>query len=57
MSHLSNRVSLDQPLSFHKRIYTAIRARDAEAARKAMREHILDARSLLSQKSTAKNAR
>lgn len=57
MSHLSNRVSLDQPLSFHKRIYTAIRARDAEAARKAMREHILDARSLLSQKSTAKRAR
>jgi len=57
MSHLSNRVSLDQPLSFHKRIYAAIRARDAEAARKAMREHILDARSLLSQKSTAKNAR
>ena len=57
MSHLSNRVSLDQPLSFHKRIYTAIRARDAEAARKAMREHILDARSLLSQKSTVKNAR
>jgi GntR family transcriptional repressor for pyruvate dehydrogenase complex len=57
MSHLSNRVSLDQPLSFHKRIYAAIRAHDAEAARKAMREHILDARSLLSQKSTAKSSR
>ena len=57
MGHLSNRVSLDQPLSFHKRIYAAVRGHDAEAARQAMREHILDARSLLSLKSPAKNAR
>jgi GntR family transcriptional repressor for pyruvate dehydrogenase complex len=47
MSHLSNRVSLEQPLMYHRRIYKAIRERDAEAARQAMREHILDARSLL----------
>jgi GntR family transcriptional regulator, transcriptional repressor for pyruvate dehydrogenase complex len=47
MSHLSNRVSLEQPLMYHRRIYKAIRERDAEGARQAMREHILDARSLL----------
>jgi GntR family transcriptional repressor for pyruvate dehydrogenase complex len=47
MSHLSNRVALEQPLMYHKRIYTAIRERDIEGARQAMREHILDARSLL----------
>jgi GntR family transcriptional regulator, transcriptional repressor for pyruvate dehydrogenase complex len=57
MSHLSNRVALEQPLAFHKRIYTAIRAHDAEAARQLMREHILDARSLLSQRPDTKNAR
>lgn len=47
MSHLSYRVSLEQPLMYHRRIYKAIRERDAEGARQAMREHILDARSLL----------
>ena len=47
MSHLCNRVSLEQPLMYHRRIYKAIRERDAEAARQAMRDHILDARSLL----------
>jgi len=47
MSHLSNRVSLEQPLMYHRRIYKAIRERDAEGARQAMYEHILDARSLL----------
>jgi GntR family transcriptional repressor for pyruvate dehydrogenase complex len=47
MSHLSNRVALDQPLMYHRRIYKAIRERDVEGARQAMREHILDARSLL----------
>jgi GntR family transcriptional repressor for pyruvate dehydrogenase complex len=57
MSHLSNRVALEQPLIFHKRIYTAIRAHDAEAARQLMREHILDARSLLSQRPDTKSAR
>src|ERR1700677_4942597 len=30
MSHLSNRVSLEQPLMYHRRIYKAIRERDAE---------------------------
>jgi GntR family transcriptional repressor for pyruvate dehydrogenase complex len=54
MSHLSNRVALEQPLIFHKRIYTAIRAHDPEAARQLMREHILDARSLLLQKPDTK---
>ena len=48
MSHLSNRVSLEQPLMYHRKIYAAIRARDSELARRTMREHILDARSLLS---------
>jgi GntR family transcriptional repressor for pyruvate dehydrogenase complex len=48
MSQLSNRVALERPLMFHQRIYAAIRERDIEGARKAMHEHILDARSLLS---------
>ncbi len=50
MSQLSERVAVEQPLKFHRKIYAAIRARDAEAARTAMRDHILDARSLLSKK-------
>jgi DNA-binding FadR family transcriptional regulator len=32
---------------YHRRIYQAIRDRDVEGARQAMREHILDARRLL----------
>lgn len=48
MGKLSNRVSIEQPLQYHKKIYAAIRAHDAQAARQAMREHILDASSLLS---------
>ncbi|HEY2469536.1 MAG TPA: FadR/GntR family transcriptional regulator [Terracidiphilus sp.] len=47
MGHLSDRVSLDQPLMFHRRIYGAIRERNAGEARQAMLEHITDARSLL----------
>src|SRR5271154_7448288 len=50
MSQLSERVSVEQPLKFHRKIYAAIRARDADAARNAMRDHILDARSLLNKK-------
>jgi GntR family transcriptional repressor for pyruvate dehydrogenase complex len=52
MNHLSARVGIEQPLSYHKKIYAAIRAHDAEAARRLMREHILDARSLLTQEQT-----
>ena len=52
MSQLSNRVELQQPLNHHKKIYAAIRAHDAEAARKMMRNHILDARSRLTQEKT-----
>jgi GntR family transcriptional repressor for pyruvate dehydrogenase complex len=48
MSQLSNRVELEQPLMYHRQIYAAIKARDGEVARRTMREHILDARSLLS---------
>lgn len=47
MGRLSDRVSMDQPLMFHRRIYAAIRARNAEEARLAMHEHIVDARDLL----------
>jgi GntR family transcriptional regulator, transcriptional repressor for pyruvate dehydrogenase complex len=50
MTQLSERVSVEQPLKFHRRIYAAIRSRDPEAARSAMRDHILDARSLLTKK-------
>jgi DNA-binding FadR family transcriptional regulator len=47
MGHLSDRVSLDQPLMFHRRIYAAIREHKADDARRAMIEHLIDARSLL----------
>ena len=53
MSHLSSRVALKKPLMYHKRIYKAIRERDAEGARQAMSEHILSARSLLDAPSQA----
>jgi GntR family transcriptional regulator, transcriptional repressor for pyruvate dehydrogenase complex len=50
MMQLSERTPVDQPLRFHRKIYSAIRAGDAEAARSAMRDHILDSRSLLPRK-------
>jgi DNA-binding FadR family transcriptional regulator len=51
MGRLSERVSMDQPLMFHRKIYDAIRARNPEAARLAMQEHILDARDLVGRSS------
>lgn len=51
MGRLSDRVSMDQPLMFHRKIYAAIRARNPEAARVAMQEHILDARDLVGRSS------
>jgi GntR family transcriptional repressor for pyruvate dehydrogenase complex len=54
MGQLSDRVSLEHPLMFHRRIYTAIRERDPDAARQAMQEHILDARNLVSHPLTPK---
>jgi len=47
MSHLSDRVALERPLMFHRKIYAAIRERKAQDARRAMEEHILDARDLM----------
>src|SRR6202021_295252 len=47
MSQLSDRVSLDRPLMFHRKIYDAIRGRNPEDARRCMHEHITDARDLL----------
>lgn len=47
MGRLSDRVSMEQPLMFHRKIYAAIRARNPEEARRAMLEHILDARDLV----------
>jgi DNA-binding FadR family transcriptional regulator len=37
---------------FHRRIYSAIRERDAAGARKAMQEHIADARGLMGQENS-----
>jgi len=54
MGRLSDRVALDRPLMFHRRIYAAIRERNPEKARRAMQEHIVDARSLLTQKNPSK---
>jgi GntR family transcriptional regulator, transcriptional repressor for pyruvate dehydrogenase complex len=47
MAQLAPRVSIQKPLSFHKKIYTAIRDRNAEEARRTMFEHITDAKNLL----------
>jgi GntR family transcriptional repressor for pyruvate dehydrogenase complex len=47
MTRLSARVSLERPLMYHHQIYDHIRQRKPDLARKAMREHIEDARSLL----------
>lgn len=54
MGQLSERVSLDQPLMFHRRIYTAIRKRNPEEARRAMQEHIADARDLVGRSQPSK---
>lgn len=48
MAQLSHRVSVEKPLTFHKRIYMAIRDRKPEEARQAMLEHVTDAQNLLS---------
>ena len=47
MAQLAPRVSIQKPLSFHKKIYAAIRDRNAEEARRTMFEHITDAKNLL----------
>jgi GntR family transcriptional repressor for pyruvate dehydrogenase complex len=52
MGHLSERVSLERPLQFHRRIYAAVRERNPNEARRAMQEHILDTRGLLSHTET-----
>jgi GntR family transcriptional regulator, transcriptional repressor for pyruvate dehydrogenase complex len=51
MGQLSRRVSLDRPLSFHKKIYAAIRDRNPQEARSAMQQHITDAQALLAKSS------
>src|SRR5258708_14040757 len=51
MGHLSRRVTVDRPLSFHKKIYAAIRDLNAQAPRSAMQEHIVDAQALLAKSS------
>ncbi len=54
MAQLSQRVSMDQPLMFHRRIYAAVRDRNPDEAKKAMHEHIVDAGSLLARSRTSK---
>jgi GntR family transcriptional repressor for pyruvate dehydrogenase complex len=56
MSQLSRRVTVDRPLAFHKKIYSAIRDRDPEAARRNMLEHIMDARTLLTASAKSEKA-
>ena len=51
MGQLSRRVTIDRPLSFHKKIYAAIRDRNPQGARSAMHEHIVDAQALLAKSS------
>jgi GntR family transcriptional regulator, transcriptional repressor for pyruvate dehydrogenase complex len=50
MLKLSNKMSVERPVMHHEYIYAALKARDADAARQAMRNHILDARSFLTVK-------
>ncbi|HEV2396121.1 MAG TPA: FadR/GntR family transcriptional regulator [Candidatus Sulfotelmatobacter sp.] len=47
MSQLSPRVSVERPLTFHKRIYAAIQERNSEDARRQMLDHIADSRALM----------
>jgi len=47
MMKLSARVSIERPLTSHKRIYAAIQQRDADLARREMLEHIADTKALL----------
>jgi GntR family transcriptional regulator, transcriptional repressor for pyruvate dehydrogenase complex len=54
MGQLSQRVSMEQPLMFHRRIYAAIRDRNPDEAKKAMHEHIVDAGTLLARSRTSK---
>ncbi len=56
MAQLAPRVSIQKPLSFHKKIYTAIRDRNAEEARRTMFEHITDAKNLLAPINTLRTA-
>lgn len=56
MAQLSPRVSMEQPLMFHRRIYTAIREGKPQEARQSMIEHIMDARSLLTPGSKVRGA-
>jgi GntR family transcriptional repressor for pyruvate dehydrogenase complex len=48
MTQLSHRTRIDRPLSFHRKIYSAIRDRNAKEARRHMLEHITDAQALIS---------
>ena len=45
----SRQVNWSHTLSYHRRIYEAIYARDAERAREAMRAHLIDARRILAE--------
>lgn len=53
MAQLSGRVAVERPLAFHKRIYTAIRDRNPEEAKRTMLEHISDAKNLLASPRTS----
>ncbi|MGC8550936.1 MAG: FadR/GntR family transcriptional regulator [Acidobacteriaceae bacterium] len=57
MGQLAERVSLERPLQFHRRVYKAVRERNPIEARQAMREHILDARTLLDRSDVYKSDR
>jgi GntR family transcriptional regulator, transcriptional repressor for pyruvate dehydrogenase complex len=47
MAQVVDRVKLEKPLAFHKRIYSAIRERNVEEARRQMLQHITEAGALL----------
>jgi GntR family transcriptional repressor for pyruvate dehydrogenase complex len=54
MNQLYDRVPIEHPRKFHRKIYTAIRAGDPDAARIAMRDHILDVRTCLNTKTQSR---
>jgi GntR family transcriptional repressor for pyruvate dehydrogenase complex len=47
MHRLSSRTAIERPLGYHRKIYAAIRNRNAKEARRQMLEHITDAQALM----------
>jgi len=47
MAQVVDRVQIEKPLAYHRKIYSAIRDRNADEARRQMLRHITEAGALL----------